>query len=45
MAEQKNVRRKDLREWNYDKVRIKRDRKRSEIQRRRARRQKNEGSF
>lgn len=42
MAEQKNIRRKDLREWNYDKIRIKKDRKRAEIQRRKARKQKND---
>lgn len=42
MAEQKNIRRKDTKDFNYEKYKLREERKRREIQRRKARRDKYE---
>ena len=42
MAEQKNIRRKDSREFNYDKFKLREDRKRREKERRSARKKRQE---
>jgi hypothetical protein len=42
MAEQKNIRKKDTREFNYDKYKREQDRKKREQQRREARNKRSE---
>ena len=42
MAEQKNIRKKDIREFNYEKHKRELDKKRRQLQRREARNKRNE---
>ena len=42
MAEQKNIRKKDIREFNYEKHKREQDKKRRQLQRRAARNKRNE---